>query len=83
MKIPSSVIWFIPYILLGGSGSLLSNSFHFFRQFLTLIRFLKDRERGSASGGEAKGEGDTEFEAGSRLTEPDAGLTLTSHEIMT
>ena len=40
-----------------------------------------------ASGGGAEREGDTESEAGSRLqavsTEPDAGLELTKHEIMT
>ena len=39
------------------------------------------------SGGGAEREGDTESEAGSRLwavsTEPDAGLELTNHEIMT
>ena len=39
------------------------------------------------SGGGAEREGDTECEAGSGLravsTEPDAGLELTSHEIMT
>ena len=39
------------------------------------------------NGGGADREGDTESEAGSRLqavsAEPDAGLELTSHEIMT
>ena len=39
------------------------------------------------SGGGAEREGDTEHEAGSRLraigTEPDAGLELTSREIIT
>ena len=39
------------------------------------------------SGGGAEREGDTESEAGSRLqavsTEPDMGLELTNHEIMT
>ena len=39
------------------------------------------------SGGGAEREGDTESEAGSRLRavsrEPDAGLELTDHEIMT
>ena len=39
------------------------------------------------SGGGAEREGDTEFEAGSRLyavsTEPDAGLEPTNREIMT
>ena len=36
------------------------------------------------SGGGAEREGDTESEAGSRLsTEPDAGLELTNLEIMT
>ena len=39
------------------------------------------------SGGGSEREGDTESEAGSRLwainTEPDAGLELTDHEIMT
>ena len=44
-------------------------------------------ERQSMSMGGAKEEGDTEFEAGSRLravsTEPDGGLELTNREIMT
>ena len=39
------------------------------------------------SGGGAEGEGNTEFEAGSRLqavsTEPDVGLELMNHEVMT
>ena len=39
------------------------------------------------NGGGAEREGDTESEVGSRLravgTEPDAGLELTDHEIMT
>ena len=49
------------------------------------ILFL--RERQSTSGGGAEREGDTGFEAGSRLravnTEPDAGLEPTNREIMT
>ena len=55
--------------------------------FLNVYSFLKDRERESASRGGAEREGDTESEAGSRLravsTEPNAGLELTIHEIMT
>ena len=46
-----------------------------------------DRERQSTSGRGAERDGDTESEAGSRLraasTEPDAGLELANHEIMT
>ena len=46
-----------------------------------------ERERQSMSRGGAEREGDTEFEAGSRLyavsTEPDAGLEPTNREIMT
>ena len=49
------------------------------------IYFLRERERVSRGGAER--EGDAESEAGSRLwavgTEPDAGLELTNHEIMT
>ena len=50
--------------------------------------FMFEREReGVQVGGGAKREGDTELEAGSRLravrTEPDMGLELTNHEIMT
>ena len=49
--------------------------------------YFWDRERQSMSGGGVEREGDTESEAGSRLwavsTEPDAGLQLTNHEIMT
>ena len=48
---------------------------------------MREGERRSVSGGGAEREGDTEREAGSRLravgTEPDAGLELTSREIMT
>ena len=47
----------------------------------------RERERESMSGKGAKREGDTECKAGSRVravsTEPDAGLELTNHEIMT
>ena len=53
--------------------------------FCDVYLFL--RERQSASGGWAEREGDTESKAGSRLqavsTEPDAGLELMNHEIMT
>ena len=46
-----------------------------------------ERERHSTSRGGAKGEGETESKAGSRLravsTEPDAGLELTNRKIMT
>ena len=49
--------------------------------------YFRDRERQSMNGGGAEREGDTESEAGSRLwavsTEPDVGLELTNHEIMT
>ena len=49
--------------------------------------FERERERVSMSGGGAEEEGDTEYEAASRLwavsTEPDAGLELTNCEIMT
>ena len=48
---------------------------------------MRDRERQSTSRGGAEIEGDTESEAGSRLwavsTEPDAGLQLMNHEIVT
>ena len=48
---------------------------------------MKGRERQSVTGGGAEREGDTETEAGSRLqaisTEPDVGLELTDHKIMT
>ena len=49
--------------------------------------YLFLREIGSTSRGGAEREGDTELKAGSRLhavsTEPDAGLELTDHEIVT
>ena len=49
--------------------------------------FERERERESASRWGAEREGDTESEAGSRLwagsTEPNAGLQLLDHEIMT
>ena len=49
--------------------------------------FLFIFERQSVSRGGAEKEGDTESEAGSRLravsTEPDAGVEVTNHEIVT
>ena len=51
--------------------------------------FIFERQRQSVNGGgaEREREGDTESESGSRLpavrTEPDAGLELTDHEVMT
>ena len=62
-------------------------SFFFFnlKAFFNVYLFLRARE--SESGGGAEREGDTESTAGSGLravsTEPDAGLELTSCEIMT
>ena len=51
------------------------------------LMFIFERDRQNASGLVAEREGDTESEASSRLwavsTEPDAGLELTSCEIMT
>ena len=55
-------------------------------KFLMFIYF-GGRERQSVSGGGAERDGDTESEAGSRLRavsiEPDTGLELTNHEIVT
>ena len=49
--------------------------------------YFGGRERQSVSGGGAERDGDTESEAGSRLRavsiEPDTGLELTNHEIVT
>ena len=51
------------------------------------IYFLREGERQSRSRGGAEREGDRESEAGSGLRavspEPDAGLELVNHEIMT
>ena len=48
--------------------------------------YFWERDRQSMSGGGAEKEGDAESEAGSRLwaviTEPEAGLKLSNHEIM-
>ena len=55
--------------------------------FFNIYSFLRFRERQSMSGWGAEREGDTESKAGSRLwavsTEPDVGLELMNHEIMT
>ena len=52
-----------------------------------MLIYFWDRERQSVGGGGAERQQDTECETGSRLqavsTEPDAGLELTNHEIMT
>ena len=49
--------------------------------------YFWERQRQNVTGLGAEREGDTESEAGSRLwavsTEPDTGLELSSHEIMT
>ena len=59
----------------------------FFLIFFSTFIYFFDRERQSASRGEAEREGDTESEAGSGLravgAEPDAGLELTDREITT
>ena len=51
-----------------------------------LITFIFEKERTQA-GGDREREGDTESEVGSRLgavsAEPDVGLTLMNHEIVT
>ena len=56
--------------------------------FLHLFIYFRETERDRAqAGGGAERVGDTESKAGSRLravsTEPNAGLELTNHEIMT
>ena len=55
--------------------------------FFNFYLFLRDRVRQSMSRGGAGWGADTDSEAGSWLravsTEPDAGLELTEHEIMT
>ena len=52
-----------------------------------MFLFIFETERDSMSRGGEKREGDTDSQAGSRLravsTEPDAGLELMDHEIMT
>ena len=57
---------------------------HFFS--FNIYLFLKERETEHKRGGTER-EGDTESKAGSRFqavsTDPDTGLELTSHEIMT
>ena len=64
---------------------LLGVFFFFFLFFFYVYSFLRDRE--SMSGEGAERQGDTEFEAGSRLcavsTELDTGLELTNCEIVT
>ena len=63
----------------------VSEWFFFFLFFFNVYLFLGQRQ--SMNGGGAEREGDTESEAGSRLRaispEPDAGLELTDHEIVT
>ena len=59
--------------------------FSFFKKILNVYLFLRETEHELWGGAER--EGDTEWEAGSRLqavsTEPDTGLELTDREIMT
>ena len=55
--------------------------------FFFFLMFIFERERESVSRGGAEREGDTESEAGSSLwavrTEPNVGLELMNHEVMT
>ena len=55
--------------------------------FLSVCLFLTERERQSMCRGGAEREGDTESETGSRLRaispEPNMGLELPDHEIVT
>ena len=66
---------------MGGDHTYLCWNSIFFNVYLFL------RQRQSMNGGGSEREGDTESETGSRLwavsTEPDAGLELTYHEIVT
>ena len=66
-----------------GVGALMSSNFLFFNVYL----FLRVRETGHEWRQGREREGDPESKAGSRLqavhTEPDAGLELMNHEIVT
>ena len=66
---------------------MLISSNGFKKIFFNIYLLLKDRESQSVSRGGVEGEGDTEYEADSRLravsTEPDMGLALTNCKIMT
>ena len=57
------------------------------RGFFNVCLFLRETETARDGEGQRGREGDRESEAGSRLravsTEPDAGLELTSREVMT
>ena len=68
-------------------GDLVKAMDLFFSLKKFFLMFIYFWERQSASREEAEREGDTESEAGSSLwavsTEPNAGLKLTNHEIMT
>ena len=59
----------------------------FFLFFFNVYLFLRQRETEHEWGRVREREGDTESKTGSRLctvsTEPDVGLELTNHEIMT
>ena len=70
----------------GGHYLVLERLVRFLKTVVMFI-FERETETETASGGRAEGEGDTESETGSRLravsTEPDAGLELTNHQIMT
>ena len=71
----------------GGTYFLKNFSSSLKNFFVSIYSFLRDRERQRVSGGGAEREGDTESETAPRLraisTEPNMGLELTNHEIMT
>ena len=70
------------------SGTHASCSlFRFFLKFFLMFIYFWGKERQSVSWGGAEREGDTDSEAGTRLwavgTDPNVGLELTNHEIVT
>ena len=82
----SIVFWAHTFFLALSRLFVSPMSFFYFLNLLTFINFW-ETQRDGAWMGEGKREEDTESKAGSRLwavsTEPDAGLKLKNHEIMT
>ena len=80
------IVDFLPFVIIAAAAeNIIYVSLK--KIFFNVYLFLRERERDRVHTGEEQREGDTEFQAGSRLqaisTEPDVALELTNYAVMT